>query len=441
MYNVLKIDLTKERVINIFKKQIKKQKEKTKKIKPEQKKKIIIYVLLVVAVLYIAYTIYLLIKQPTNVFTIEEGTLYQEETDIGYVIRNETVVRGNNYKNGMEQIKTEGQRASKDENIFRYYSTNEESLKQKIAELDTKIQEAMAQDTGIFTADMKSLEDQIDEKLKEINEITDVATLTEYKKEIDNLITRKAKIAGDLSPKGSYLNELIEERKQYESQLNSGAEYVKAPMSGIVSYKVDGLEETLTPDNFGSINKEFLEKLNLKTGEIVATSEEAGKVIDNFACYIATISSSEEAKQAEVGDDVKIRLSNNAEISAEITSISQENENEVLLILKVNEQIEELINYRKISFDLIWWDETGLKIPNEAIVEIDGLKYVVRNRAGYLNKILVNVTKQGEDYSIVQPYTTEELKELGLSNEEINSYRKISLYDEIVLNPDLNEVE
>ncbi len=422
-------------------KQNKEQVKTTKKTTVNQKKKIVLNVIIVAVLIYVVYAIYLLIKEPTNIFTIEEGTLYQEETDIGYVIRKETVVRGNNYKNGMEQIKAEGERAAKDENIFRYYSTNEENLKQKIAELDEQIQTAMTEDTSIFSADMKSLEDQIDEKLKEINKITDVTTLTEYKKEIDNLITRKAKIAGDLSPKGSYLNQLIEERKQYESQLNSGAEYVKAPMSGIVSYKVDGLEETLTPDNFGSINKEFLENLNLKTGEIVATSEEAGKVIDNFACYIATISSSEEAKQAEVGDDVKIRLSNNAEISAEITSISQENENEVLLILKVNEQIEELINYRKISFDLIWWDETGLKIPNEAIVEIDGLKYVVRNRAGYLNKILVNVTKQGEDYSIVQPYTTEELKELGFSNEKINSYRKISLYDEIILNPDLSEVE
>lgn len=422
-------------------KQNKKREKTTKKTTMNQKKKIILNVIIVAVLIYVVYAIYLLIKEPTNIFTIEEGTLYQEETDIGYVIRKETVVRGNNYKNGMEQIKAEGERAAKDENIFRYYSTNEESLKQKIAELDEQIQTAMTEDTSIFSADIKSLEDQIDEKLKEINEITDVTTLTEYKKEIDNLITKKAKIAGDLSPQGSYLNQLIEERKQYESQLNSGAEYVKAPMSGIVSYKVDGLEETLTPDNFGSINKEFLENLNLKTGEIVATSEEAGKVIDNFACYIATISSSEEAKQAEVGDDVKVRLSNNAEISAEITSISQENEDEVLLILKVNEQIEELINYRKISFDLIWWDETGLKIPNEAIVELDGLNYVVRNRAGYLNKILVNVTEQGEDYSIVQPYTTEELKELGFSNEEINSYRKISLYDEIILNPDLSEVE
>lgn len=421
--------------------QVKKQKDKIKIVKPEQKKKIVLYIVLITVVLYIAYTIYLLIKQPTNVFTVEKGTLYQEETDIGYVIRKETVVRGNNYKNGMEQIKAEGERAAKSENIFRYYSTNEESLKQKIAELDTKIQEAMSEDTGIFTADMKSLENQIDEKLKEINKITDVTTLTEYKKEIDNLITKKAKIAGDLSPKGSYLNQLIEERKQYESQLNSGAEYVTAPMSGIVSYKVDGLEETLTPDNFGSINKEFLENLNLKTGKIVATSDEAGKIIDNFCCYIATITSSEEAKQAEVGDSIKIRLSNNVEVSAKINSISNEENDEVLLILELNEQIEELTNYRKISFDLIWWDKTGLKVPNQAIVDVDGLKYVVRNRAGYLSKILVNIIKQGDKYSIVKPYTTDELKELGFSNEEINTYKKISLYDEIILNPDLSKVE
>lgn len=39
------------------------------------------------------YTIYLLIKEPTNIVTVEEGKLYQEETDIGYVIRDEKVVK------------------------------------------------------------------------------------------------------------------------------------------------------------------------------------------------------------------------------------------------------------------------------------------------------------------------------------------------------------
>lgn len=420
---------------------LKKKSKKMKNISSSQKKKIIIYIALIVILLYIAYAIYLLVKQPTNVFTIEEGKLYQEETDIGYVIRNEKVVKGENYKNGMMQIKSEGERAAKDENIFRYYSTNEETLKQKIADLDNKIQEVMLNDTSLFSSDMKLLENQIDEKVADINQITDATVLAEYKKEISSLVTKKAQIAGDLSPKGSYLNQLIKERKEYESQLNSGAEYVTAPMSGIVSYKVDGLEEVLTPDNFSSLSKEYLENLDLKTGKIVATSEESGKVINNFSCYIATISSSEEAKNAEVGQDVKIRLSNNVEIPAEITNLMKEDEEEIVIILKIEKEIEELINYRKISFDLIWWDDSGLKVPNQAIVKVDDLNYVVRNRAGYLSKMLVKVKKQGERYSIVDSYSTEELKELGFSNEEIVKYKKISLYDEILLNPNLDNLE
>ena len=287
---------------------------------------------------------------------------------------------------------------------------------------------------------MKLLENQIDEKVKNINKITDVSKLTEYKKEIDNLITKKAKIAGESSPKGSYLRQLIEERKKYESELNSGAEYVKAPISGVVSYRVDGLEETLTPENFGSLSKQYLESLNLKTGKIVATNEECGKVIDNFTCYIATITSSEEAKQATVGQKVKIRLSNNTEISAQITNIIEEND-ERLIILKLNKQVEELIKYRKITFDLIWWDATGLKVPNQAIVKENDLNYVVRNRAGYLSKILVKVKKQGDKYSIVDSYSNEELKEIGYTDTEIANYRKISLYDEILINPNLDKIK
>lgn len=411
-----------------------------KKVK-NKKKVLVIYIAGVMLLIYLFYIIYLLIKQPTNVFTVENGKLYKEETDIGYVIRNEKVVKGENYKNGMEQIIGEGSRAAVNENIFRYYSTNEENLKQKIADLDVKIQDTMSQEEGVFTSDAKILENQIDDKIQDINKVNDISKLTEYKKEIESLVSKKAKIAGEASPQGSYLRKLIEERKKYEIELNSGAEYVKAPMSGIVSYRVDGLEETLTPDNFSSLNKEYLESLNLNTGKIVASNEECGKVIDNFECYIATISSSEEAQNTKVGDSVKVRLSNNAEISAEITNLIKDENNEVVIILKVQKQIEELINYRKITFDLIWWSASGLKVPNQAIVQENDLNYVIRNRAGYLSKILVKVKKQGDKYSIVDSYTSEELKKLGLSNSEISTYKKISIYDEILVNPDLSKVK
>lgn len=414
-----------------------------KKGKETNKKRIIIYISIILIILYLMYAVYMLVKQPTDKVTVDKGTLYLEETDIGYVIRNEQVVKGNNYKNGMERIKNEGEKTAKGDSIYRYYSKNEEKLKEQIADLDTKIQEALTKQAGLETSlklsDIKLLENQIDEKVELLNKTTDISKIAEYKKQIMNLVTKKAKISGESSASGSYLKQLYNQRTKLEEQLNSGAEYIKAPSSGIVSYKVDGLEETLTPNNFSTLSKEFLENLNLKTGQLIATNDECGKVIDSSNCYIATISNSEKAKNAKVKDSVQVRLSNTKIINAKITYISQENENETLIILEIDKQISELANYRKISFDLIWWSDTGLKVPNQAIVEENGLNYVVRNRAGYYDKILVNVIKKNEKYSIVTNYSTDELKELGFSSSDIQTMKIISIYDELILNPDLDK--
>ena len=420
-----------------------KEENKTTK-KKVNRKKIIIYIALVLILIYLAYAVYLLVRQPTDKVTVEKGTLYLEETDIGYIIRNEQVVKGNNYKNGMERIKNEGEKTAKGDSIYRYYSKNEDKLKEKIAELDTKVQEALQGQTSIDStlklADIKLLENQLDEKIALLSKTSDISKITEYKKQINDIISKKAKLTGESSSAGTYLKQLYNQRTKLEEQLNSGAEYIKAPESGIVSYKVDGLEETLTPNNFSTLSKEFLEKLKIKTGQLIATNDECGKIIDSSKCYIATISDSEQARKTSVGDSVKVRLSSNKVIKSTVTYVSQENEEETLIVLEINKQISELANYRKISFDLIWWNESGLKVPNQAIVEENGINYVVRNRAGYLDKIAVKVTKKNDKYSIVTNYSTNELKELGFSSTDINSMKSISIYDELILNPDLSKV-
>ena len=54
---------------------------------------------------------------------------------------------------------------------------------------------------------------------------------------------------------------------------------------------------------------------------------------------------------------------------------------------------------------------------------------------------MIKVGKQNEKYSVVSNYKTSELEELGFTKTQINSMRKLSLYDELVLNPDLSKVE
>lgn len=396
-------------------------------------KKKIIFIILIIIVIYSVCILWRLLSNPVDTFLVEDGKLYLEESATGYIIRNETVVEGQNYKNGIVPIKTEGERVSKGDSIFRYYSNDEENLKEKIQDLDKKIQEAMSKENNLFSSDIKLLDTQIESKLNDIYKLNDLQKIKEYKTDINTYITKKAKITGELSPSGSYIKKLIDERSNYEKQLNNNSEYVIAPTSGLVSYRVDGLENVLTTEDFSKINKSFLEKLNVKTSQVIASSDEKGKVIDNFECYIATVIDSDKAKEAEVGKKIKIRLPNSKEVNAKIEYIQSEKD-DVVLVLKIQEYVEELISYRKISFDIIWWSESGLKVPNSAIIYENDLACVVRNRAGYLEKVYVKILKQNDKYSIVSNYSSNELEELGYDLSSIGSKKSISLYDEIIVN-------
>ena len=391
-------------------------------------------VVLILALVFI-YAVYLvakLVQNPTNTFMVTNGKISQEESDIGYIIREETVIKGQNYKNGMVKIKNEGEKVAKGDSVFRYYSSGEEELKNKIAELDVEIQSLMQNEKSSFPSDVKLLESQIEKELDSIYGVNNAQKIQEYKKNINSYITKKAKIS---SPSNSRLKELLSQREEYENRLTSDSENVNAPESGIVSYRVDGLESVLTTENFTKFNKSFLQDLKLKTGQTVASNEEVGKIINNYQCYIVFNSNTNEAKSSKVGDIIKIRVQNSDTLKASVENIIDEDDESKTITVKITNDVEKLIAYRKISFDIIWWDAEGFRIPNEAIKEENGLSYVVRNRNGYYNKMLVKILKQNDEYCIVRQYKTEELEELGFTSSQIYSMRNIALYDEIVLNP------
>ena len=391
-------------------------------------------VVLILALVFI-YAVYLvakLVQNPTNTFMVTNGKISQEESDIGYIIREETVVKGQNYKNGMVKIKNEGEKVAKGDSVFRYYSSGEEELKNKIAELDVEIQSLMQNEKSSFPSDVKLLESHIEKELDSIYGVNNAQKIQEYKKNINSYITKKAKIS---SPSNSRLKELLSQREEYENRLTSDSENVNAPESGIVSYRVDGLESVLTTENFTKFNKSFLQDLKLKTGQTVASNEEVGKIINNYQCYIVFNSNTNEAKNSKVGDTIKIRVQNSDTLKASVENIIDEDDESKTITVKITNDVEKLIAYRKISFDIIWWDAEGFRIPNEAIKEENGLSYVVRNRNGYYNKMLVKILKQNDEYCIVRQYKTEELEELGFTSSQIYSMRNIALYDEIVLNP------
>ena len=403
-------------------------------VKSKKTKKIIIGIIVAIAIIYGIFMVYKLIKNPSNTFIVENGTISEEETVSGYIIRDEEVIEEKNKKT-IIKIKEEGQRVAKGDSVFRYYSEKEGELESKISELDGKIQAVLENEENLLPNDKKLLESQIENELDKVNGQNEISKLSEYKKTISSYITKKAKIIGENSPSGSYLKGLIEERTSYEEKLKQESEYITAPSAGMVSYKIDGLEKVLTTDNLNTFNKQFLQDLDLKVGKAIASSDVTAKIVNNYNNYIVFNSNSQEAKNAKVNDKVNIKVQNDEAIVAKIQNIIEEDDGSRTITISVEKNIEELLSYRKISLDIIWWSASGYRVPNSAIKEINNVTYVVRNRNGYLNKMAVKVLKQGEDYSIVDTCSRDELLNLGLSSREISDLKTLTLYDEILLNP------
>lgn len=261
-----------------------------------------IFILIAVAILivYLIYNTARLIMRPTDTFVVENGTLDLSETVSAYVIRDEKILQGNNYMNGMEKVVAEGKRVAKGDAVFRYYVNGEESIKNEIAELDKKIAEAQKNETSIYTTDITVLKDKIKTLEDKIYETNNVEEINNYKKEIDDYTYKISTIVGELSPSGSYLKELINQKSDYLRKLTDGAEEVKTDASGTVSYRIDNLEEILTTGDFNYLNSNFLNDLNLKTGELIETNNEKGKVITEFNCYLAIVMDSDAAMNAKI---------------------------------------------------------------------------------------------------------------------------------------------
>lgn len=208
--------------------------------------KIIITIICIIFVVALVKNGISLLKNISQICVVEEGSLKFEESCDGYILRDETVLKGENYKNGMVQIISEGQRVAKGKPAFRYYSNGESEILEKINLLDDEINaEIQGSGLNIFSTDITNLEMQIEKIVDQMYNINDLGQIQNQKSELDIYITKKTKIAGNLSPADSHIKTLIEKRNSLEQQLSSASEVINAPASGIISYRVDGLEEVL----------------------------------------------------------------------------------------------------------------------------------------------------------------------------------------------------
>lgn len=405
----------------------------------------VIFSLLIIIVVYLLVSIIRLFIDPTETTLVKNGELIKYEEVDGYIIRNEEVIDTKSYEGMMQNDVKDSTRIPKDGIVATYVSKSQEALIKKIDDLNLKIEEAMQNQKTIYSPDVKAIEASIQIQLYEnIKNGIDLTSVQENKIKLNSDIKKKAQIVGELSPVGSKLKELISERTNYEKQINDAKRELRAPRAGLISYRVDGLEEVLTPKSISNLTYEDLKALKINTNQTIARDTSKIKIIDNFECLITTFMNSPESKSANLNDKLYLRFENTGEtlVPATIEYISEEDDGR-LITVKVETNVEELAKYRKISFDVVWWSYKGFKlhkslvkpcdVVNQNGAKVATLDSVTIKKASYEEVAYVKIVKEFGDYVIVENYTDSEYIEMGFTKEDISNFQTLKLYNEVVV--------
>ncbi|MGP1608344.1 MAG: HlyD family efflux transporter periplasmic adaptor subunit [Clostridium sp.] len=398
----------------------------------------IISILVIVVILKIIPELFKLIVEPVQIYPVNIGELVDEEESEVLIIRNEKVL--SNGKNTLEKDKKEAAKVSKGETVAKYLKTTDKKIQKKIEELSAEIEKTLAeQEINSNSAENILANNRIENILEQVNKLNSQNRINEIAKQIDEQLLEKAKISGEFSKKGTKLKKLIEEKQTLEKNISQNANTINTPVSGLVSYNVDGYEEKLKTGNFEYLTKELIDNIEIKNGTRINSSDKNVKVIDSFETYLVTILKSENSKKQKEGNEIEIQIANTEKMKAKIEYIKEVDKNSKIFVFKVDKNSEFLTQYRKIQANIIWWSESGIKVSNKAIVNYEGQNYVVKQKSRFQEIVPIKILKATSEYSLVESYTTRELYEKYKIN--IDDVPILQIFDEIIVNPKLNQQE
>lgn len=390
-----------------------------------------IFVILTVFLVILGFTLYKVMFKSKSTYTVVNGYVEKISDVTGIVLKDETIIKLSNETSAVPVIE-QGKRVSKYDVIATYKSDSYESYLNEIEQVDKDIESLVKDLPATYSVDISNIEEEITNLTKQAQNTTSYLKMQEYKSKIDELSYKKVLILGELSPTGSKIRELIEKRQQMELSNNSSSDNIKSTKPGVVTYKIDNLENIFDFNDVLDFSTKDIDTVFQKYSE--NNSNNFGiKIVDNYLAYfVIKLPKNEHEEYIEEGYRyiIKTNEKESDEFVGTLIKI-QKSDNENYLMFKITDGIEKIVDHRTINLEIIWDKTEGMAIVKNAIKrnEQDTYDYVtVVNGGEYLN-VPIKVVSSNEGVCIVRNFTQEEKEELGLADNK----SKLSLYDVLVI--------
>ncbi len=341
---------------------------------------------------------------------------------------------------------SEGDRVYTGKKILEVIKGNQadESIAMKIKQLDERIKEIKQSDinNNFFSEDKEKIEEQINEGVEELKNITRSGDYSKFDTTKSNLaanLYKKSLIYGEGSFFGKNLEQLQKEKATLEGLYNNSIDVIYALSSGVVSCTTDGYEQILSPKNIKDFDinsmKEIISSLKIEDSGVSNDSNDSNrdgaagvKIVDNFEWFTCSLISAEQSKELTSGKRIRLRFSEfgNAEVYGEVYRVSKPEEDTCLVIIKISEHINGFYKKRITEMDIIRDYNEGFTIPAKAIVTRDNIKGVYIIKKGMVKYVPVVVMIEDQERCLVRNYSNED-SALG------TDYETLKVFDEVII--------
>ncbi len=394
------------------------------------KSNIMIIFLVIIVVAFVSFYI---IKDEFNrktTYTVVQGQIEHAEESNLYLIKKETIIDYDKSQ-PITAIVEQGKRASKYEAVAIYQNASYDDYLKQIDDIDKQLQTLVKDLPITYSADISNIEQKILKYSSDVQNTTSYLKMQEYKTKLDELAYRKIVVLSNSSPDSSAIRDLVTKREELVKLSKLSDNNIFAPVSGVIAYKIDSIE--------GKYNFNTVERMSAKDFEnIIGTydnnsvSEFGIKIIDNFSAYLLVKTQNKDNEQyINIGRTYKIRISDleNKTLNARLKVNIKEGEYNYSLF-EIDNEIDDILDYRKLSCEVVWKTDSGMAIPLNAIHEdeIMHYKYVLMVYGTDYVKIPIRIITQSDSIAIVENVDKEEYKKYDLDD----SF-KLELYDELII--------
>ena len=352
-----------------------------------------------------------------------------------YLVRNEQLIKSNS-EGTIKYFVQEGEKVKKGYKVAEVYKDSvDETTRKKLEVINQRIESLDLNKDNLFEGDVEKLNETVDKLIREIKDRKDQGDLLkveELKKDLSNKLEKKRIVVGDKSFAGKNLASLKQEQQQLEQKISSAVSGIVSPDPGIISYHIDGYETILNPSNMMKVKQEVLKELGSAVSDLRVANTIVGqplfKVVDCNTWYLIGWIDKKYQDYYKTAKKVELRFEQGT-INGEIFKLI-ENDDNLMLILKADEYIEDFYKNRNVDIDIIVVKYEGLKIHKTSIVEKDGKKgvYVLDvNRCATFKP--VKILGYDEEHAITASNFFYEKQ-----GEDVKTIQTIKLYDEILKN-------